>query len=359
MAKSIGRYEIREELGRGGMAVVYRAFDPRLHRDVALKLLDQHLLANSTFATRFEREARTIARLEHNAIVPLYDFGEADGWLYLVMRYMEGGTLKKQIARGPLTARQINKVIGRIGGALDKAHGQGIIHRDLKPANILLDNEGEPYLSDFGIVKVAAGDTEYLTESGQTVGTFAYMSPEQVVATKELDGRSDIYSLGIVLYEMLTGKHPFGEAISTGAMVAAHIQKPVPDVTNDNPALPAACVAVVKKAMAKDPNDRFATGREMTAAVQAFLSKLPADPETAKQQSIEQPAVKQVKKDEPIEEAPAWQQAILPGRRQPASKQNRRTRTWIVIAASVAIIVCFCIAAALCAVMSSGSGWNF
>jgi serine/threonine-protein kinase len=215
MAKTIGRYEIRDELGRGGMATVYLAADTRLDRDVALKLLDQQLTSDAAFAIRFEREAKTVAALEHSAIVSLYDFGEADGWLYLVMRYMPGGSLRDRIARQPLSPQEAHHVVRRIGGALDKAHRSGVIHRDLKPGNILLDEDQEPYLSDFGIVKVATGgDEEYLTQTGQTLGTFAYMSPEQLLG-KDMDGRSDIYALGIVLYEMLTGKHPFAETATT------------------------------------------------------------------------------------------------------------------------------------------------
>jgi serine/threonine-protein kinase len=155
MARSIGRYEIREELGRGGMGVVYLAEDSRLDRLVALKLLNQQLSADPSFAARFEREARTVAGLSHTAIVSLYDYGESDGWLYLVMPYMQGGTLKEAIARKALSPGAALNVLTCIGGALDKAHSQGIVHRDLKPANILLDEEEQPYLSDFGIVKMA------------------------------------------------------------------------------------------------------------------------------------------------------------------------------------------------------------
>ncbi len=272
MAKSIGRYEIRDELGRGGMAVVYRAFDPKLHRDVALKLMDQQLSADPAFAARFEREARTVAALEHTAIVSLYDYGEVEGWLYLVMPFMRGGSLKEQIAKGPLTPRQAYGVLRRIASALDKAHSKNIIHRDLKPGNILLDEEQEAYLSDFGIVKVAKGDTEYLTQTGQTIGTFAYMSPEQLMG-ELMDGRSDLYALGIVLFEMLTGKHPYGDESTTdAAMAVAHTQAPIPDVTMDNPALPPVFTEIIDKALAKDSGDRYATGRELAMAMYTALT---------------------------------------------------------------------------------------
>ncbi|UCG26034.1 MAG: extracellular solute-binding protein, partial [Chloroflexota bacterium] len=382
MAKSIGRYEIRSELGRGGMAAVYRALDPKLDREVALKLMDQQLSADPAFAARFEREAKTVAGLEHGAIVSLYDYGEADGWLYLVMRYMEGGTLREQIARGSLAAGQTYDVVRRIGSALDKAHSKGIIHRDLKPANILLDEEGEPYLSDFGIVKVAKGDTEYLTETGQTLGTFAYMSPEQVVG-QELTGRSDLYTLGIVLYEMLTGKHPFGEASTSGAMAIAHAQQAVPDVTEDNPAVSAALNDVVRKAMAKEPDDRYASGREMTLALYEALTGKPAAAAAsgmaaagvaasaaakktpvvrAEAEKATTPAA--VEKPAKQEPAPAGQQvqqqpAPTPAA-QPASEAavngKRKIPVWVFVAAGVIVVVGIAIAAVVGLDILGGNG---
>lgn len=284
MTKTIGRYEIREMLGRGGMATVYLATDTRLDRQVALKLMDQQLTDDPSFAARFEREAKTVASLDHGSIVALYDYGEADGWLYLVMRYMKGGSLKEQIARGPLTMRQAYDVVRLIGSALDKAHSVGIIHRDLKPANILLDGDHKPYLSDFGIVKVAKGDTEFLTQTGQTLGTFAYMSPEQVMA-EELDGRSDIYALGITLYEMLAGNHPFANSAgSDSAMAVAHAKGPIPDITRDNPNLPAEFAGILHKALAKNRSDRYAAGRDMALDMYNVLTGKPVvSPQPAKQ----------------------------------------------------------------------------
>jgi serine/threonine protein kinase len=313
MAKTIGRYEILRELGRGGMAAVYLVQDPRLDRQVALKLMDPQLSADPTFAARFEREAKTVASLEHSAIVPLHDFGEADGWLYLVMRYMEGGALKESIARGSLTTRQAYNVVRRIGSALDKAHGRGIIHRDLKPANILLDEEREAYLSDFGIVKVARGDTEYLTQTGQTMGTFAYMSPEQLMG-EPMDGRSDLYALGVVLYEMLAGKHPYGDANTTdAAMAVAHTQKPIPDIVQDNPALPPAFTGIIAKAMAKNAADRYATGRDLAMDMyRALTTKAPAARPSATSVS---PAQSAAQKPAVIEQPPARSMS-----QQPAAK---------------------------------------
>jgi serine/threonine protein kinase/Flp pilus assembly protein TadD len=307
MNKSIGRYEIREELGRGGMGVVYLAEDSRLDRQVALKLLNQQLSADPSFAARFEQEARTVAGLSHTAIVSLYDFGEADGWLYLVMPYMQGGTLKEAITRNPLSPEKALNVLTRIGGALDKAHSQGIVHRDLKPANILLDQEEQPYLSDFGIVKMAQGEAERLTDTGRTLGTFAYMSPEQVMG-EALDGRSDLYALGLILYEMLTGKHPYAQATTDGAMAVAQTQKTAPDIALENPALPAGCQAVIEKALAKNPADRYASGSEMARAFRAALAgKATATRATSATQS-------------------------------PAGEKKRKLPAWLFVVAGLAII---------------------
>jgi formylglycine-generating enzyme required for sulfatase activity len=371
MAKTIGRYEIREELGRGGMAAVYLAYDPQLGREVALKLMDQQLSGDPAFAARFEREARTVAALEHSAIVSLYDYGDAEGWLYLVMRYMKGGSLKEEIARGPLTLERSYNVVRRIGRALDKAHQAGIIHRDLKPGNILLDEDRESYLSDFGIVKVAKGDAEYLTETGQTLGTFAYMSPEQVLG-KELDGRSDIYALGVVLYEMLTGKHPFGDVATTsGAMAVAHTQEPIPDVTADNPDLTAELIPVVQKALAKDPADRYASGAAMAAAIQAALSgtdvtkaagagaaaaAATATAKAAEPPPAQQPLREQPKRAQPPTRPPVRESAAQSGGQPPsgdaappaqaAGDWKRNTPVWVFAVAGVAAILCLGLAAA-------------
>ncbi|HUM72123.1 MAG TPA: serine/threonine-protein kinase, partial [Chloroflexota bacterium] len=206
--EKINRYEIKRELGRGGMASVYEAYDPQFQRPVAVKLLPREFLHDPEFRARFTREARTIAALEHPAIVPVYDFGEEDGQPFLVMRLMTGGSLTDRLANGPLPIDEAAEILKRIGSALDRAHSQGIIHRDLKPGNILFDHYGDAFLADFGIARIAAAGSQ-LTASGSLVGTPTYMSPEQVYGNKELDGRSDIYALGVILYQMLTGEIPF------------------------------------------------------------------------------------------------------------------------------------------------------
>ena len=242
----IGRYEILQELGRGGMAIVYRAYDPMFRRHVALKVMLAGLLNDRTERQRFNIEAQTIAALEHHAIVPVYDFGEEDGRPYLVMRYMTGGSLADRIWKGMLSPSETHRVLDRIGAALDKVHGQGIVHRDLKPAHILYDEDNQPYLSDFGIVK-DSGATR-LTVTGGIIGTPAYMSPEQVMGNSEIDGRSDIYSLGVVLFEMLTGRQPY-ESNSDMGMAMAHMTRPVPQLHEFVSQLPAGYQAIIDRAL--------------------------------------------------------------------------------------------------------------
>jgi len=242
------------------MASIFRAQDPTFGREVALKVLPREFLHDPGFRGRFERESRTIATLEHSAIVPVYDFGEDNNQPYLVMRLMRGGSLADRIRQGPISLQEATTVIGRIGAALDYAHQKGIVHRDLKPGNILFDENGQPFLADFGIVKVAES-TMTLTGGG-VVGTPAYMSPEQVHGDRQIDGRSDIYSLGVILYEMLTGVTPY-LADTPAQLMMAHVLKPTPRVLEARPDLPAYCNTVIEKAMAKDRERRYQTGGEM------------------------------------------------------------------------------------------------
>ncbi|MCA9872998.1 MAG: serine/threonine protein kinase, partial [Anaerolineales bacterium] len=174
--EKIGRYEVEEEIGRGGMATVYKAYDPRFERHVAIKVLPPEFMHDAEFRARFNREAKTIASLEHPAIVPVYDYGEDAGLLYLVMRYMPGGSLADRLENGPLSIEESAEILQRLGSALDRAHSEGIIHRDLKPSNILFDQYGDAFLADFGIVRLTTSDSN-LTASGSLVGTPTYMSP--------------------------------------------------------------------------------------------------------------------------------------------------------------------------------------
>jgi serine/threonine-protein kinase len=261
--QKIGRYEIKAEIGRGGMATVYTAYDPRFEREVALKVLPRAMLHDPQFRTRFEREAKTIAMLEHPAIVPVYDFGEDDGQPYFVMRYMTGGSLSDRIKKGPLSIDEVAQLFGRLAPALDEAHAKGIIHRDLKPGNILFDQYGEPYISDFGIAKIAA--TPSNVTGSAIVGTPAYMSPEQAQG-EGIDGRSDIYGLGVILFELLSGRQPY-HGDTPMSVVVKHITDPVPHILDVKPDLPPAIEAVIEKAMAKDRDERFPTVKALSDAL--------------------------------------------------------------------------------------------
>jgi serine/threonine protein kinase len=263
--EKIGIYEVKSELGRGGMATVYRAYDPRFEREVAVKVLPSELLhADPQFRLRFEREAKIIAQLEHSAIVPVYDVGEADGQPYFVMRYMNGGSLSDRIKAGGLTMEDASRILGAIAPGLDEAHSNGIVHRDIKPSNILFDKRGNPYISDFGIAKLSQAQSGNVTGSA-IIGTPAYMAPEQAQGT-EVDGRADIYALGIILFEILTGKQPY-EADTPMAVAIKHITDPVPHIRQTNPQLPESMDAIIQKAMAKDKTHRFSTAVEMTNAL--------------------------------------------------------------------------------------------
>jgi predicted Ser/Thr protein kinase len=257
---TIGRYRIERELGRGGMAVVYLGLDPAMQRSVAIKVLPRQFTFDPHFRVRFQREAQLIATLEHPFIVPVYDYGEEDDQPFIVMRFMPGGSLLDRMKRGPLPLAQIVSIVNRIAEALDEAHARRIIHRDLKPGNVLFDARGEAFLSDFGIAKMTeSGST---TSSTGVMGTPAYMSPEQARGVKDLDGRSDIYSLGVMLYELLCGQLPY-KADTPMGMAVAHITEPVPHILNVKPDLPEPVDRFIERTLAKDPAERFQTARAL------------------------------------------------------------------------------------------------
>ncbi|MDX1417721.1 MAG: serine/threonine-protein kinase, partial [Candidatus Promineifilaceae bacterium] len=264
--ETIGRYEIIDELGRGGMAVVYLARDPLMARRVAVKLLPRQFTFNESLRARFQREARIVASLEHPAIVPVHDFGEFNEQPFLVMRYMVGGSLSQYAQGKPLPLPDVVRILTPLAQALDKAHTKHIIHRDLKPDNILFDGDKNPYLSDFGIARLAEG-----TQTTSIMGTPAYMSPEQITGDVELDGRSDIYALGVILFEMLSGKQPFAGETPTNIMMK-HVLEPVPSILKLAASLPPATQGIIETAMAKNREERFATAEEMVTAVFGLLS---------------------------------------------------------------------------------------
>ncbi len=269
MTQTIGRYEAQGEIGHGGMATVLRARDPSMNREIAIKLLPRELLHNPSFRARFEREAQVVASLEHPAIVPVYDFGEQDGQPFLVMRLMTGGSLRELMEQKKrFSLEEVTEIFAVLAPALDYAHQKGIVHRDLKPANILFDQDKRPYLSDFGIAKLAeAGAT--LTGDA-IIGTPAYMSPEQVRGESSLDGRSDLYSLGIILFEMLTGKLPFEANSPTGQMMK-HLTAPIPHISEFVTDLPPDVQMIIERILAKQPDARFASAAELVQEMRSVL----------------------------------------------------------------------------------------
>jgi len=269
IGRTLGQYEIRQELGRGGMATVYKAYQPSLGRYVAIKVLPPYHAEAETFIARFDREARAVARLEHPHILPIYDFGREGDLSYIVTKYVEGGTLKDYLGQ-PFDLQRATSIVSQVASALDYAHDQGIIHRDVKPSNVLLDHGEWALLTDFGLAKMA-GVSARITGSGVGIGTPAYMSPEQGQGL-EVDRRSDVYSLGVILYEMLTGRTPY-EADSPLSVMVQHITKPLPSPREANPAIPVAVERVIIKALVKDPAYRYARAGDLAVALQDAVSK--------------------------------------------------------------------------------------
>jgi serine/threonine-protein kinase len=252
-----GRYVIERELGRGGMAFVFLAQDVKHHRQVAVKVLKPELAA-SLGPERFLREIETTATLRHPHILPLYDSGEIGGALYYVMPLVEGESLRARLAReGQLSLDAAVRIAHEVAGALSYAHTRGIVHRDIKPENILLES-GHAVVTDFGIARaVREAGTESLTGAGISLGTPAYMSPEQAAGEREIDGRSDLYSLGCVLYEMLAGQPPFTGPTAPSIIKQHMVTAPRP-IANLRPAVPARVIAALERSLAKNPVDRFA-----------------------------------------------------------------------------------------------------
>jgi predicted Ser/Thr protein kinase len=331
-----GRYKIESELGRGGMATVFLAHDPRFGRKVAVKVMSQALQDDPTFRGRFEREARIIATLEHPAIVPVYDYGEEHNQPYLVMRHMRGGTLAERIIANPLSLETAVPIIQRLAGALDHAHQHGVIHRDLKPGNILFDQYNNAFLTDFGIVKLAAGGSISLTGSG-VIGTPAYMSPEQIHGEKTLDGRSDIYTLGIILFEMLTGRKPY-RADTPVKQMMAHVLNPIPQIREFKPELPDEFEHVIQRVLAKERNERFSTATELTTAITHSLPNLHLPPNFVEMASQKLPAVHAPIEDAPTVSIPALPRTKMKGNRAvppsvaPEIVKRKRPFRWIGLA---------------------------
>src|SRR5215469_11641998 len=271
----MGRYELTHLVARGGMAQVYRAIDLQLDRPVALKVLFPELSVDKTFVERFRREAQAAANLSHPNIVPVFDWGEDDGAYFIVMEYIDGRPLSA-VLRDPqrLPPGQIAQIGASVAAALAFAHRHGVVHRDVKPGNVLITPEGEVKVTDFGIAR-AVNTEESLTQTGAVMGTAAYFSPEQAEG-KTVDARSDIYSLGVVLYEMAVGRPPFS-GDSPVAVAAKHVRDDPVLPRAANAACPAALEAVIMKAMAKDPAARYGSAEELRADLLRFADGRPVE----------------------------------------------------------------------------------
>jgi serine/threonine-protein kinase len=268
-------YRIEGLLGRGGMGVVYRAEHPRVGASIALKVMDPELATNESFRERFVRESRVAARIRHPNIIPIYDAGEWQGELYIAMRYVEGDDLRSALRKnGTFPAEQATVIGLQIASALDAAHRGGLVHRDVKPANILVESGPDPdsapiaYLADLGLTKQVDSQSG-VTGTGELLGTIDYIAPEQVTGSR-IDGRADVYSLACVLFECLTGSVPYVRE-NQAAVLWGHLHDEVPRATAVNASLPTAVDSVLARGMAKSPEDRFSTARELVAALRAAL----------------------------------------------------------------------------------------
>jgi serine/threonine protein kinase len=260
----VGPYQIEAQIGTGGMATVYKAFHARLNRRVALKIIHPMLLEDPTFVARFEREAQIVASLDHPHILPIYDFNEHGQQPYLVMKLIEGQTLKALMQTRTLSLHEINALMTPIAAALTFSHQRGVLHRDIKPSNVMLSSDGTPFLTDYGLARIARVGATSMS-GGMMLGTPQYISPEQARGDSEIDGRTDVYSFAVMLFEMATGRVPFSNDTTPYAVVNDHIHTPPPIPSSINPALNATIDSVLLRGMAKDPSQRYESASALMA----------------------------------------------------------------------------------------------
>ncbi len=261
----IGPYRIVDQLGQGGMATVFKAYHANLDRYVAMKVLHPAFTEDPGFLERFKREAQIVARLEHPNIVPIYDYADFQGQPYLIMKHIEGDTLKVRLKQNPLTLPEMLPMLETVAAALTYAHGQGILHRDIKPSNIILDRHNVPYIADFGLARIAQAGESTLSQDAM-LGTPQYISPEQAKGVRDLGPSTDIYSLGVVIYEIMVGRVPFN-ADTPYAIIHDHIYKPLPLPCQVNPQVPEEVEQVLIQALAKEPEKRYPTAVAMVEAL--------------------------------------------------------------------------------------------
>ena len=293
IGKVVNGYEILSQVGQGGMATVFLARQRSMNRNVALKFLPYVFMNDEAYLQRFEREVRIVAQLEHRNIVPVYDFGEFEDQPYIAMRYMPAGSVEELLAAGRIPLPRVLSIVEQVASALDYAHQNGILHRDLKPSNILLDDGGGVFITDFGIARILGEGGSNITTQG-VVGTPSYMSPEQARG-EPLNGRSDVYSLGVMLFELITGSRPF-DSDTPYSIAVMHVTMPPPSPRDVEPSVTSAVEAVILRALHKQPDKRYATASELAQALRTA-----ADPSAA---AADKPAASE-RSTQPAEPAPS------------------------------------------------------
>ena len=337
VGENVGPYRIIEQLGQGGMATVFKAYHASLDRYVALKALHPAFGEDATFEARFQREARVVAKLEHPNIVPIYDYSEHEKRPYLVMKYIEGDTLKARLSEGPLSSEEIARVVDTVGSALAYAHKQGVLHRDIKPSNVLVAKDGEMYLADFGLARIAQSGESTLS-SDMIMGTPQYISPEQAMGKKDLDAGTDIYSFGVMLYEMVVGQVPFS-ADTPFSIIHDHIYSPLPLPHTVNPNVPESVERVLLKALAKEREDRY---EDVTAMITAFKSAwteagVPMQGTFIKIAQAVKPPEQVAAGAEPTRMAAKAERTVAA--REPGKR--RSSFAWLWISAGLVVVLCF------------------
>jgi serine/threonine protein kinase len=328
--EQVGPYQIVEQLGSGGMATVFKAYHAALDRYVAIKVLHPAFKQDPNFLARFQREARIVAKLEHPHIVPVYDFSDAGGQPYLVMRFIEGETLKARLTKGDLPLDEVARMMQPVGEALTYAHGQGVLHRDVKPSNVLLTAEGGVWLADFGLARIAQAGESTLSQDS-LLGTPQYISPEQAQGLSDLDVRTDVYSLGVVIYELLVGRVPY-QADTPYAVIHDHIYAPLPLPRSIKSDFPEPLERVLLKALSKERDDRYATVADLMRAFDQAVQQVKPSAPT----HIAAPVAESVEAT-----APSTSTVLL------SEQPQSRKKLWIALGAIAALAVIVVAAIAL------------
>lgn len=335
--ENVGPYRIIKQLGQGGMASVFKAYHPALDRFVAIKVLHPAFKEDPNFLSRFQREARVVARLEHPHIVPIYDFAEHEGQPYLVMKYIEGVTLKARLAEKPLSKNEAIEIIDAIGSALSYAHEQGVLHRDIKPSNILLSPDGGIYLADFGLARIAEAGASTLSKDVM-LGTPQYISPEQAKGLGNLDEGTDVYSLGVVLYEIVVGRVPFN-ADTPFSIIHDHIYTELPPPSQVNPHVPPRVEAVLMKALEKERAGRYADVASLVAAFRTAVLGLEgaqAEP-ISTTKKLDMAPTQVAEPANPIPQANAGD-AVVSGGVENKLKSARKRWPWVVAGIGITLV---------------------